>query len=98
MLEQYRKAGKPIPPQVEKMAGWLDSMEEEAGQDVPMVKPGALACVSVCGREKYPWLHAVDNGACGVGWCHIVSWRGRGSRSCERLRSTGCKLASWLLA
>jgi hypothetical protein len=40
MLEQYRKSGKPIPPQVEKMAAWLDSMEEEAGQDVPMVKPG----------------------------------------------------------
>lgn len=42
MLEQYRKSGKPIPPQVEKMAAWLDSMEQDAGQDVPMVKPGVI--------------------------------------------------------
>lgn len=40
MLEQYRKAGKPIPPQVEKMAEWLDKMDDESAQDVPMVKPG----------------------------------------------------------
>ena len=40
MLEQYRKAGKPIPPQVEKMAAWLDKMDAESAQDVPMVKPG----------------------------------------------------------
>jgi len=42
MLEEYRKSGKPVPPQVEKMAAWLDKMEDDAGQDVPMVKPGVL--------------------------------------------------------
>lgn len=52
MLEQYRKAGKPIPPQVEKMAAWLDKMDAESAQDVPMVKPGGwfgcvcMACVT----------------------------------------------------
>lgn len=41
LLEGYRKAGKPIPPQVAKMAEWLDKMEDDSGgQDVPMVKPG----------------------------------------------------------
>jgi hypothetical protein len=40
MLEQYRKSGKPIPPQVEKMAEWLNKMEDDSAQDVPMVKPG----------------------------------------------------------
>jgi hypothetical protein len=41
MLEEYRRAGKPVPPQVEKMAAWLDRMDEEGGADVPLVKPGA---------------------------------------------------------
>jgi hypothetical protein len=48
MLEQYRKAGKPIPPQVEKMAAWLDKMDAESAQDVPMVKPG-VCCFSFGG-------------------------------------------------
>lgn len=40
MLEQYRAAGRPIPPSLEKMAAMLDRMEEDTSQDVPMVKPG----------------------------------------------------------
>jgi hypothetical protein len=42
LLEGYRKAGKPIPPQVAKMAEWLDKMEDDSGQEVPMVKPGGF--------------------------------------------------------
>lgn len=40
MLEEMRKAGKPVPPSLEKMAEFLDKMDSEQGADVPMVKPG----------------------------------------------------------
>uniref|UniRef100_A0A383WJ86 Cation-transporting ATPase n=1 Tax=Tetradesmus obliquus TaxID=3088 RepID=A0A383WJ86_TETOB len=62
LLEQYRAAGKPVPPSLERMAAMLDKMEEDsaaaqamldkmeedsaAAQDVPMVKPGDASMAS----------------------------------------------------
>jgi len=39
MLDDMRKAGRPITPAMEQMAAWLDSMNKDTG-DVPMLKPG----------------------------------------------------------
>ena len=43
MLEKMRATGKPIPPHMEKMAKWMDQMDQEgmAGEP-PMLKPGAI--------------------------------------------------------
>ncbi len=41
MLDKARAAGRPITPQMEKMAQWMDQMEESAATgDAPMLKPG----------------------------------------------------------
>eukprot|EP00878_Enallax_costatus_P016666 GHUV01017486.1.p1 GENE.GHUV01017486.1~~GHUV01017486.1.p1 ORF type:complete len:1230 (+),score=386.32 GHUV01017486.1:189-3878(+) len=46
MLEQYKAAGRPIPPSLERMAAILDKMEDDTAQDVPMVKPGDASMAS----------------------------------------------------
>jgi hypothetical protein len=46
LLEQYRAAGKPVPPSVERMAAMLDAMEAEGGGDAPLVKPGDASMAS----------------------------------------------------
>jgi hypothetical protein len=32
LLEQYRAAGKPVPPSLQRMAAMLDKMEEDSAQ------------------------------------------------------------------
>jgi hypothetical protein len=44
MIEEYRKAGRPVPPSVERMAAFLDSVDSQDSQEVPMVKPGGRDC------------------------------------------------------
>lgn len=67
MLEEYRKSGKPVPPQVEKMAAWLDKMEDDAGQDVPMVKPGGLnGWRAAAADSSNSGCHLDADSACGV--------------------------------
>jgi hypothetical protein len=48
MLDKMRQAGKPITPQMEKMAAWMDKMEAQAaggmadGGEPPLLKPGPV--------------------------------------------------------
>jgi molybdopterin-biosynthesis enzyme MoeA-like protein len=47
MLEQYRAAGRPIPPSLERMAAMLDKMEEDNAQVCTFA---ACQVLSVCTR------------------------------------------------
>ncbi len=41
MLDRVRATGKPITPQMQKMAEWMDKMEQDgASGEPPMLKPG----------------------------------------------------------
>eukprot|EP00879_Flechtneria_rotunda_P011646 GHRR01012166.1.p1 GENE.GHRR01012166.1~~GHRR01012166.1.p1 ORF type:complete len:806 (+),score=277.48 GHRR01012166.1:722-3139(+) len=46
LLETYRAAGKPVPASIQRWAEMLDKLEDEGGQDVPMVKPGDASMAS----------------------------------------------------
>ena len=97
MLERMRQQNKPVTPQMEKMAAWMDGMDTEGGDG--MVRARSLSCRIESFHER--GAHAVPvsaatSQACGTLALQAADDRQRGHTSLSAVLVTNSSMSPTL--